>query len=213
MFFDGNSALRMPKAQRSIQNSLISLLLRKDLHSVTVKDICEDAGIHRKTFYDYYQDKQDVYESLTLSLLLQLCGFFVYEKEQHPSVAGHSSFYADALAFVRFLDENTDETAVLLAPAYQDLWAPLLSKVVEGHKSALFIHGFRKHQKHDIPDRLLTDVITSNLVIWTYWWLSQNEYSPEEGAEILERLAMRPMTNMLRYPSQCSEDVEAGDAS
>ncbi|WP_417143757.1 TetR/AcrR family transcriptional regulator [Raoultibacter massiliensis] len=203
----------MPKAQRGIQNSLISLLSQKDLHSITVKDICEEADVHRKTFYDYYQDKQDVYESLTLALLLQLCDFFVYEKGRDPSNDKRLSFYDDALAFTRFIDDNIDTVAVLLAPAYQDLWAPLLSKVVEGRQSALFIHATRKHEVHDIPDRLLTDAITSNLIVWTYWWLSQNEYSPEEGAEILERLATRTMTTALRYPIHRTEDNEAKGTS
>ena len=85
--------------------------------------------------------------------------------------------------------------------------------MVEGRQSALFIHATRKHEVHDIPDRLLTDAITSNLIVWTYWWLSQNEYSPEEGAEILERLATRTMTTALRYPIHRTEDNEAKGTS
>ena len=43
-----NTALRMDEA-------LISLLRVKDLEYITVKEICEKAGVNRSTFYLHYE--------------------------------------------------------------------------------------------------------------------------------------------------------------
>lgn len=53
--------------KRAITNSFMSLLNKKPLDKITVKDIVEDCGVNRNTFYYHYQDiyalLQDVFES------------------------------------------------------------------------------------------------------------------------------------------------------
>lgn len=53
--------------KRAIQASFVKLLNQKTLDKITVKDIVEDCGINRNTFYYHYQDVyallQDVFES------------------------------------------------------------------------------------------------------------------------------------------------------
>ena len=48
-----NTALRMDEA-------LISLLRVKDLEYITVKEICEKAGVNRSTFYLHYETIGDL---------------------------------------------------------------------------------------------------------------------------------------------------------
>ena len=42
--------------KRALAASLIKLLSQKPLDKVTVKDIIEDCGVNRQTFYYHFQD-------------------------------------------------------------------------------------------------------------------------------------------------------------
>lgn len=54
-------ALYTPKV---IKDSLISLLKEKDIHKITVTDICREADINRGTFYSHYKDAYDLLDSM-----------------------------------------------------------------------------------------------------------------------------------------------------
>ena len=57
-----------------IQNAFISFLMTKDLHEITVSDICKDANINRSTFYanfsDIYELSEKIIENLHDDLIL-----------------------------------------------------------------------------------------------------------------------------------------------
>lgn len=59
--------------QKAIKNSFINLLNQHPFDKITVKDIVEDCGINRNTFYYYYRDIYDllenVFESETSAIL------------------------------------------------------------------------------------------------------------------------------------------------
>ena len=43
-----------------MDEAFLALLEKKDLPYITVKEICQQAGVNRSTFYKYYQDKYDL---------------------------------------------------------------------------------------------------------------------------------------------------------
>ena len=49
--------LRILKTQERLQNSLLELLDTKELKEITVKEICDKAGISRNAFYQHYSYK------------------------------------------------------------------------------------------------------------------------------------------------------------
>lgn len=59
--------------QKAIKDSFIKLLNKHPFDKITVKDIVQDCGINRNTFYYYYQDiydlLEDVFESETVEML------------------------------------------------------------------------------------------------------------------------------------------------
>ncbi len=56
--------LRILKTQERLQNSLLELLRSKELKAITVKEICDGAGISRNAFYQHYGYKEDLYEQM-----------------------------------------------------------------------------------------------------------------------------------------------------
>ncbi|HPD89461.1 MAG TPA: TetR/AcrR family transcriptional regulator [Oscillospiraceae bacterium] len=58
----------MPQfTKKAIIDSFVKLLNQKPLNQITVKDIVEDCGVSRKTFYYYYQDTCALVEDLFLA--------------------------------------------------------------------------------------------------------------------------------------------------
>lgn len=47
-----------------IKKSLIKLLQSKEIHKITVTDICKEADINRGTFYTYYNDPFDLLQKM-----------------------------------------------------------------------------------------------------------------------------------------------------
>ena len=56
--------LRILKTQEKLQNALLELLKQKALKAVTVKEICDTAGISRNAFYQHYGYKEDLYDQM-----------------------------------------------------------------------------------------------------------------------------------------------------
>ena len=50
----GNRRTKM--TQKLLKESLLTLLQDKEIHKITVTDICKKADINRGTFYSYYED-------------------------------------------------------------------------------------------------------------------------------------------------------------
>ena len=49
------------KSKQLIQLAFYELLLKKDFESISIKEICEKAGVSRMSFYRYYSTKEDVF--------------------------------------------------------------------------------------------------------------------------------------------------------
>ena len=49
-----------PFAKREIKNSFIKLLTELPISQITVKDIVEDCGVNRNSFYYHFQDIYDL---------------------------------------------------------------------------------------------------------------------------------------------------------
>lgn len=56
--------LRILKTQERLQNGLLELLKTKELKAITVKEICDQAGISRNAFYQHYGYKEDLYDQM-----------------------------------------------------------------------------------------------------------------------------------------------------
>lgn len=58
--------------KKVIKESLIELLKTKEIHQVTVTDICKKADINRGTFYTHYKDAFDLLSSMEDELFTQI---------------------------------------------------------------------------------------------------------------------------------------------
>ena len=58
------------RRQALLEDSLLNLLETKRFSEITVKDICQEADIPRRTFYHYFECKEDVLDALVDDLMM-----------------------------------------------------------------------------------------------------------------------------------------------
>ncbi len=57
---------------KAIQDSFTKLLDRKPIDRITIKDITDDCGISRNTFYYHYSDLPDLVEKMLMNDIEEL---------------------------------------------------------------------------------------------------------------------------------------------
>lgn len=72
-----HTALRMNEA-------LISLLEKKDLEFITVKEICETAGVNRSTFYLHYETISDLMNETVEMVDKRFLSYFFTARTRRP---------------------------------------------------------------------------------------------------------------------------------
>lgn len=60
---------RVKYTKMVLKESFITLLGKKDISQITIKEICEDADINRATFYAHYNDQYDLLRKIEDELL------------------------------------------------------------------------------------------------------------------------------------------------
>lgn len=55
---------RVKKTKQALEGALATLMLKKEIHKITIKELTDQADMHRATFYAHYQDIYDLYEKI-----------------------------------------------------------------------------------------------------------------------------------------------------
>lgn len=61
--------LRFRRTEKSLHSAILSLLQSKDYEQITVTDICEEAMCSRNAFYQHYDTKDDLFQSIADSVI------------------------------------------------------------------------------------------------------------------------------------------------
>ena len=68
-----NTAMKM-------DNALIALLEKKEFEYITVKEICDSAGVNRSTFYLHYENTSDLLKETTQYILDKHFSYYTVDK-------------------------------------------------------------------------------------------------------------------------------------
>ena len=74
---------RPKKTKELLCSAFAELVREKPMHSITVRELCDNAGVHRATFYYHYQDISEFYKEMETE-------FFERLKHNYSSGTPHS---------------------------------------------------------------------------------------------------------------------------
>lgn len=101
------------RTKKLFKKSFIKLINKKGYSKVTIKDIVEDAGFNRTTFYLYYEDKNAITKDLMEEMyagFMESC-YVDYPKNQWISA---ESLSENAFSLFYYIKENRDFFDLLL---------------------------------------------------------------------------------------------------
>ncbi len=79
-----------------MDEALLALLEKKDFEYITVKEICESAGVNRSTFYLHYENTQELLEEATRHVIDKFLTYF----SEHDKISFEEKALSE-LVFVR----------------------------------------------------------------------------------------------------------------
>ncbi len=172
--------IRVQRTQRALQQAFMELLKEQSYDEVSVRAIAQQAGVGYKTFYRHYPDKEALLYAILGEILQE--GQAVLLPPTSPLAAEQNTINA-----FRYASRYRDLFRVLLrSPVAETLIQPLIDfGLAEGHR---FFGG------SGVPDALVAYHFVTGMQYLLRWWLEQGqEYSPEEMAEYVNRLLIRPI--------------------
>lgn len=63
---------RVVKSKKAIRDALFSILATKPINKITIKEIAQEAGINRKTFYTHYDSIEDIINEMENELVVSI---------------------------------------------------------------------------------------------------------------------------------------------
>lgn len=101
---------RVMLTKQLLKNGLIEMLKKEAIYKISIRDLCENAGINRSTFYKYYGSQFDLLAEMEQDLLNDISAFLSEEKDRSHKPLEHVLRYLENnIEFVRLLfNSNVD---------------------------------------------------------------------------------------------------------
>ncbi len=166
-----------------LRESLKTLMVRKPLAKITVKELCEQADVNRCTFYRYYRDPYDLLHQIEDEIIEEINStlaafYFQYDTgEAFQAVEKIFQYIADNSDFCRLLLSEAGDVAfqkrvmVLFQQRYLEEWKA------------------RRNTDPETGEYLYLFVVNGSVGIVQNWLKTGMRKTPREMAELLLRLS------------------------
>jgi AcrR family transcriptional regulator len=186
---------RVQRTRKSLQDSLMALILEEGYDEISIQDITEKANLGRATFYLHFKDKDE----LLLEVMNQLIVDFM---EQAPQLTAAQWRLQDTKTIVKLFD---------FAAAHYDLYRILtigsggITASRQLHLSiAENIRGFIQAELNTLnaepilPVDFIANHFSGSLLATIYWWLDNDlPYTAEEMATMFQKVNLLDRDSLL----------------
>ncbi len=162
--------------KQAMANSLKHLLEKKALSKITIKDIVEDCGVNRQTFYYHFQDVYDLVEWIFYNDLDKVIGDKRYYTNWHEGCRRILDYMQQNKKLV--LNVYYSVNRVKLEDYFKSWMHPMLADIVKELTQDISIQ--------DEDREFVTDVYLSMLVGLFMQWVEHD--MPQEKLRLLDKL-------------------------
>ena len=103
----GNQRIRLTK--QLLQTALLKLLKQKPLHLISIRELCDEAGINRTTFYHHYGSQFDLLNEISAQFLDSIS-----ERLSHADPENRESVSQKVTTVMEYFSEQKDLSKLLL---------------------------------------------------------------------------------------------------
>lgn len=176
---------RKKYTRQVLMDSLIALLRKKPITTITVKEICEKADINRSTFYAHYKDQFDLLEQIEEEIITDLTMYlnqynFTEEEEEALQMTEKLLEYVVSKSemFQTLLNENLDHS---FERRVMDVARSFIikSSVIENEPDA------------ETAEYVITYFLSGSIYVIKQWVANHMDQSPQQMAELITRLGAK----------------------
>ncbi|MDD7210117.1 MAG: TetR/AcrR family transcriptional regulator C-terminal domain-containing protein [Lachnospiraceae bacterium] len=176
-----------PFARKEIKNSFVKLLTQRPISQITVKDIVEDCGVNRNSFYYHFQDIPSLLEEIIVEMTEKVI----------DSLPEESTFEEKVTAALVEITRNKKAVAHIYGSNNREFYEKQLMKICE-HVTRSYIHS---RDYSEGVDRENLEYVISYLKCELFGqlidWLNHDmSYDIVEHSKVLCRLFAGSMRNV-----------------
>ena len=171
---------RVRKTKKALIEALASLMMKKELHNITIKELTDTADIHRATFYSHYEDIYDMYKKVEDSVINELDNILVINQtytyeDIYKSIVNY--VYNNSMLCLMFLSKNSNikfknRICELIEKKYLNIW----------------LHEDGKTEITKEMQYIATYHVQGCIAIISHWIESDFSYSKELIIELLRKI-------------------------
>lgn len=128
--------------KKAIRDSFVKLLNEKPLNQITIRDIVDNCGVNRNTFYYYYQDLPQLVESIVNEDADRII-------REHPTITSIEECVNTAIGFAL---ENRKAALHIYKSVNRDIYEQYLWRVCE-HAVTTYVDGVLSGRSVSDQDR------------------------------------------------------------
>lgn len=131
---------RAQKTRKALTNALCELLNEKELHRITVQEVCDKADVNRGTLYRHYLDVYDLYDKIEKETIVSF-GLLMLELEEQPA----NEFFKKIIGYI---SENRSIFGMVFSPNTTGQLRIKLSEIIKG----VFIQKQLENEKNSLSE-------------------------------------------------------------
>lgn len=183
---------RITRSKKALRDALIALMEECGFDNITVNDLCARADLNRGTFYNHYQDKDDLLESFEDEVMVDLERF--QDKMRNLSLKEILAYQLrkKPLPFLvelfDYLRAEGDFLHAVLGPGGDVGFGPRLRDMVCGNLIQSILHERYRNSPTPFVNYYIAFFASAYLGVITRWIETGMQESSEEMALIAMRL-------------------------
>ena len=179
--------LRILKTQERLQNALLELLETKELKEITVKEICDKAGISRNAFYQHYGYKEDLYDQMVARATEGIRDSLM-PIIQDASVVTEDTIISYAKQIIEGISEVRELLYVMLK-GDDGIFLRQLTDLIFGQNLTNALSFFDMKDSAEL--RLYYEFQSAGMAAFIIKWILDEGLSEEKAAELFARILLQ----------------------
>ncbi|WP_343031609.1 TetR/AcrR family transcriptional regulator [Metabacillus lacus] len=172
-----------------LKESLIELLQKKSISSITIKELCVKADINRSTFYAHFSNQYELLSTIEdefIEDLVETLTQYHFPKEEDSLLMTEK--------FFDFIADNSEVCQILLSENTDIHFQKKGMNITQQFIFKDWINEMKMDK--DTYEYINLFIVSGSIYVTKNWLENQQNKTPKEMAEILHRFINKGLSNM-----------------
>lgn len=169
---------RYRRTQQQLENALITLLMKKSINEISVRELSDLADINRATFYLHYKTPNDLLTQLENELF-----DIIYTSYQNHNLLNPYEFF---LSLYQSLKEHSDFSKALLKSNSGKIFWERISQEIKREYYILWTKEYQALSDREL-EYFATFLVDGYLAVLKLWLANGMTESPEEMVHLIQK--------------------------